>query len=50
MVELNDVKKCEDCAWLKLPAFEGFARCQLKGLEVWTQSQACEDADTIGVF
>ena len=50
MVESDKVTKCEQCAWLKLPSFEGFARCQLKGVDVWTQSQACDDADNVGVF
>lgn len=50
MVESKRIERCEQCAWAKLPAFEGFVWCRLKGLEVWGKSQACAEADDVGVF
>lgn len=46
----KEIKKCKECGWAKLPPFEGFVWCRLKIVEVWGESEACDDASEIGVF
>lgn len=46
----NKIRKCKECAWAKLPPFLGMVKCQLKDVDVWAESQACNEASEIGVF
>ena len=47
---MKQIKKCKECGWKKGPAYEGFVWCLLKNLEVWQESEACDEASKVGVF
>lgn len=46
----KSIRKCSQCAWLKKPVIDGYAKCILKGVEIWAESESCSDADSVGVF
>ena len=47
---MEEIKICDQCAWLKKPLYNGMGKCILKGVEVWSQSVACSEASEVGVF
>ena len=46
----KDIKRCSECAWLSKVVIDGFARCTLKQVDVWTKSESCDEASEIGTF
>lgn len=49
-MKTKTITKCKECAWSRPPIYEGFVWCSLKELEVWAESEACNEASDIGVI
>lgn len=42
--------RCKDCGWMKKAITPRMVLCRFKDLEVWEDSQACDEFDEYGPF